>query len=192
MLYGCKDPASGLFRKFVRMSSTVTILHRERLTLGDNIWIGHFSVLDATGGLTIGEGVQIGVGVCIYTHGSHNAIRLVGREYVNIPEPERMGYVRAPVSIGRYTFIGSGAIVLPGVRIGAGAIIGPNAVVTADIPDRAILMAPPSRVVGNTLDSDLEHIRQHGLPEHYFDPAGASPPVQAKAATGANPAGNEQ
>lgn len=158
------------FRRYVRMSSTVTLLHSEKLSMADHVWVGHFSILDASGGLTIEEGVQIGLGVCLYTHGSQNSIRLLGREYVNIPEPERLGYLRAPVVIGRYSFIGSGAVILPGIRIGAGAIIGPNAVVSSDVAERGILMAPPSRLVGSTTHYDADYIRQQGAPPHYALP----------------------
>lgn len=167
MVYGFRDPASGVFRKFVRMSSTVNLLRPEKLSIEDHVWVGHFSLLDASGGLTIEEGVQIGVGVCLYTHGSQNSLRLLGREYVNLSEEERIGYQRAPVVIGRYAFIGSGAVILPGIRIGAGSIIGPNTVVSADVPERGILMAPPSRLIGSTAHFDADYIQHHGVPPHY-------------------------
>lgn len=171
MIYGFKDPHSGAFRKYTRISSTATILHRERLQIGANVWIGHHSVLDASAGLSIGDGVQIGVGVCIYTHGSQNAIRLLGSEYVNIPEAERAGYTRASVTIGRFTFVGSGAIILPGATIGDGVIIGPNAVVSGNVPDRTILTMPPSRAVGDTLTIDLEFATKEGVPPDYYAPS---------------------
>jgi acetyltransferase-like isoleucine patch superfamily enzyme len=140
------------------------------LTLADHIWVGHYSILDATGGLDIGEGVQIGVGVCIYSHGSQNAIRLLGKSYVDTQESERVGYVRAPVSIGKYSFIGSGAVVLPGVRIGSGAIIGPNAVVSTDVPDHSIWMLPPTRAVGETTAGDMAVAQSVGKLPHYYAP----------------------
>lgn len=171
MIYGIKDLPSGEFRKYTRISSSATILHRERLRIGPHVWIGHHSVLDASGGLSIGEGVQIGVGVCIYTHGSQNSIRLLGAEYVNIPEEERAGYTRTSVTIGRFTFVGSGAIILPGATIGDGVIIGPNAIVSGIVPDRTILTMPPSRAVGDTLTFDLEFARKEGIPQGYYDPS---------------------
>ena len=51
------------------------------------------------------------------------------------------------VTVGEGAFIGSGAIVLPGKKIGAWAKVGAGAVVTRDIPDFAIAMGNPARVV---------------------------------------------
>ncbi len=171
MVYGLYDPATGAFRKYVRMSSTVTLIEGDHLNVEDHVWVGHHTVLDASGGLQIGEGCQIGSWVGVFTHGSHNAIRLLGRSYVDTPHAERNGYLRQPVRIGAYTFIGSGAMVLPGVTIGCGCLIGPNCVVSASVPDYAILMAPPARTVGSTLDSDAEAFREHDFSATYFNPA---------------------
>ena len=43
--------------------------------------------------------------------------------------------------------VGAGAILLPGVRIGGGAIVGAGAVVTKDVPPRKLVMGIPARVV---------------------------------------------
>lgn len=170
MVYGFRDPASGAFRKFTRIGSSVLVLERGRLSIGDHVWVGQQTTLDATGGLEIGEGCQIGNGVCVFTHGSHNAIRLLGRSYVDVPAEERRGYVRKPVRIGPYTFIGAGAVILPGVVIGRGCLIGPNCVVMSNVPDFSILAVPPARVIGSTLDSDAAAFREQDFSGTYFDP----------------------
>lgn len=49
-------------------------------------------------------------------------------------------------------FIGASSIVLPGVKIGSGAIIGAHAVVSRDIPEGCVAMGNPARVVGSAAD----------------------------------------
>ena len=55
---------------------------------------------------------------------------------------------RGPISIGDGAWLGFGVIVLGGVRIGKGAVIGAGSVVTRDVPDEAIVVGSPARVVG--------------------------------------------
>ena len=52
-----------------------------------------------------------------------------------------------PVEIGDYAWIGAGATVLPGVCIGRHAIIGAASVVTKDVPDYAVAVGNPAKVI---------------------------------------------
>ena len=52
-----------------------------------------------------------------------------------------------PVEIGDYAWIGAGATVLPGVRVGQHAVIGAASVVTKDVPDYAVAVGNPARVI---------------------------------------------
>jgi galactoside O-acetyltransferase len=52
-------------------------------------------------------------------------------------------------------WIGSNAVVLPGVRIGYGAVIGAGSVVTHDIPARTVAVGTPCRVLRHVTDADL-------------------------------------
>ena len=54
---------------------------------------------------------------------------------------------RGPITIGDGAWLGFGVIVLGGGRIGAGAVIGAGSIVTTDIPDGAIAVGSPARVV---------------------------------------------
>jgi acetyltransferase-like isoleucine patch superfamily enzyme len=63
---------------------------------------------------------------------------------VPIREQER---VSAGIRVGRDAWIGAGVRVLDGVTIGDGAVIGANAVVREAVPDRAVAVGVPARVV---------------------------------------------
>ncbi|MBK8470134.1 MAG: acyltransferase [Candidatus Phosphoribacter sp.] len=107
--------------------------------VGPGTWIGAFTVIDASGGLSIGAGCDISSGAQIYTHSS--ARRCVsGRRFAEVE--------KAPVVIGDRVFIGAGAIVTMGVTIGDEAVVGAGAVVTRDVPARAIVAGVPAREVG--------------------------------------------
>lgn len=169
MVYGYNDVASKTFRKYTRMSSTVTIMNKEALAVGDHVWVWHYTILDATEGLIIEEGCQIGVWVGIFTHGSERAIRLLGREFIHIPNTERRGYTRGSVRIGAYTFVGAGSVILPGVTIGTGCLIGTGSLVARDIPDYSIVVGMPAKIVGSTIDMDAELFKEHDYSGTYYD-----------------------
>jgi len=169
MLYGYPDAVTGEFRKYTRMSSSAIIMSPERLAVGDHVWVWHYSILDATEGLEIGEGAQIGAWVGVFTHGSESSIRLLGRRFVDIPNHERLGYTRGAVSIGPYTFIGAGSAVFPRVRVGKGCLIAASTLVTRDVPDYTILRGQPGHSVGDTRELDLKHFATHDFSETYYD-----------------------
>jgi maltose O-acetyltransferase len=52
-----------------------------------------------------------------------------------------------PVEIGSDVWVGGGAIILPGVRIGSRAVIGAGSVVTRDVPEGVLAVGTPCRVV---------------------------------------------
>ena len=100
------------------------------------------------------EGCQIGAWVGIFTHGSEHAIRLLGRQFVHVPNARRPGYTRGRVAIGPYTFVGAGSIILPGVTIGRGCLIGAGTLVARDVPDHAIVTGWPGQARGDTARLD--------------------------------------
>lgn len=169
MVYGHKDPATGAFRKYSRMSSTVTVMNPSGLDLGEDVWVWHYSILDATEGISIGEGCQIGAWVGIFTHGSENSIRLLGRQFVHIPNSQRAGYSRGAVKLGAYTFVGAGSVILPGVTIGKGCLIGTGTLVARDLPDYAVCVGWPGEVKGSTLDLDRRKFAKQDYSATYFD-----------------------
>ena len=182
MVYGYKDQASGKFQKFTRVSSSALIMNPSHVSLGDNVWVWHYSILDATEGISIGEGCQIGAWVGIFTHGSENTIRLLGRQFVHVPNTERIGYTRGAVIIGPYTFIGAGAIVLPGTTIGKGCLISAGTLVSGQIPDYSVVTGNPATInTVRTVDIDRRFFRKHDFSDTYYD-ADALREIQARLA----------
>lgn len=158
MMWGYRD-ASGDWRAKTRISDTVYFNHSEKVFIEDNVYIGHFSILDGTGNLSIEEGVQLAGWNGIYTHSSHIAIRLYGKHYQEISEDVKKGYIVKPVNISRYAFIGAGAIILPGVSIGRGALVAAGSIVKNDVEDFQIVSGNPSALIGTTKNIDAEYLK---------------------------------
>ncbi len=171
MMYGYYDRSARSWRKFTRISSSVVLINPGKCSLGDHVWIGHFSILDASQGLVIEEGCQLAAWNAIYTHSSQNSIRLLGDQFVHTPHTDRPGYLRGAVTIGAYSFLGAGAKILPGVTVGKGCLIGAGSLVTRDLPDYSIAVGTPAQVKGSTIDLDLEFFRQQDFSDTYYDPA---------------------
>ena len=109
----------------------VSIGHRCLIGRGSGI-VGHFSI-------EIGNDVWTGHHVYItdQNHGYEDVTRPISQQ----SQPER------PVVIGDGSWLGHGAVVLPGVTIGKHVVIGANSVVTKDIPDFSVAVGSPARVI---------------------------------------------
>lgn len=171
MVYGFHNRISKHFNKHTRISSTAVIIDKDKLDIGDHTWVWHHSILDASNGITIAKGCQIGAWVGIFTHGSHLAIRLLGENYIRFEKDDRIGYQRGPVAIGEYTFVGAKALIMPGVTIGKGCLIGAGVVVSKSVPDYSIVSGSPAEVVGDTRKLDRKYFKNEAVQQNYYDPA---------------------
>lgn len=104
---------------------------------GTGIYVNTNVTMIDDGHIYIGNRVLIGPGVTIATanHPLNPLLRRVEMQYVR------------DVHIGENSWIGAGAIILPGVHIGKNTVIGAGAVVTRDIPDNVLAVGNPAHVV---------------------------------------------
>jgi len=111
--------------------------------MGPNSVINQKCRLDNRGGITIGTNVSISAEVCLLTADHDPA------------SPTNDSRIR-PIQIEDYAFIGTRAMVLPGVRIGTGAMVGAGAVVAKDVAPYEVVAGVPARKIG-TRTSDLKY-----------------------------------
>lgn len=114
-----------------------------RVTIGCNCHFGKACHITAINEINIGDNLLTGQYVIISdnSHGKSDSSSL------SIPPVERVLFSKGPVRIGNNVWIGDRVAILAGVTIGDGAIIGANAVVTHDIPDRAVVGGVPAKVI---------------------------------------------
>ena len=174
MVFG-EQGRAGQTLPHTRIAPSTCIEGEQGLDLADHVFIGQFNFLDATAGLRIAEGVQITNFVSIVTHSSHRSIRLLGRAYAS-HQGEVPGYVRAPIEIGAYSFIGPHSVVEAGSRIGKGVVVCAHSRVRGEVPDFAIVAGAPAAVIGDVRTGDARLLAQHPeLAPHYAAWAGELP-----------------
>jgi acetyltransferase-like isoleucine patch superfamily enzyme len=113
------------------------------LGVGDECFLGDECLLDLAEEVRLESQVTLAERVTILTHTN------VG--YHDHPLQAHFPPMAAPVTVGRGSFVGANATILPGMRIGEGSFVAAGAVVTADVPARTLVAGVPARAV-RTLD----------------------------------------
>jgi len=113
------------------------------LRLGDDCFVGDECLLDLAEGIDLEPQVTLAERVLILTHTN------VG--YADHPLQRHFPSSTAPVTVGRGSFLGANVTLLPGVRVGRESFVAAGSVVTADVPDHALVAGVPARLV-RTLD----------------------------------------
>ena len=147
-----------------RISPATCIDHEDRLVLGDHVYIGPFNFIEASGGITIEDGVQITSHVAIVTHSSHRAMRLLRERFVEVDlnaDTARPGWIAGPVHIGAWSFIGPHSLIEANTHIGRGSIVCAGSFVRGGFPDFAVLDGRPARVVGDARQADEKLLARH-------------------------------
>lgn len=130
-----------LFKENIGENSTVIAplngVCFDQIKIGKNVFINSNLLAMARGGITIEDDVQIAANVQLLTN-NHDLY-------------DRMILECQPITIHQGAWIGAGVSILPGVEIGRYAVVGAAAVVTKDVPDYAVVVGNPARVI-KTLD----------------------------------------
>ena len=130
---------------------------RERATIGEGTVVGRGSAVEF--GAQVGARVSIQTGVYVTALSIVEDDVFLGPGVVTTNDDTMARHdhseaLRGPV-LRRACRIGGGAVLVPGVEIGEEAFVAAGAVVSADVPARAVVMGVPARVVREVPDADL-------------------------------------
>lgn len=133
----CKRWAQNAFFPGARLH----LLRWAGMTIGDDVYIADGLVvveeLADPGVVTLGDRVSFGPRITLVVSSHPNASRL-----------RDLGLARkAPIVVEDDAWLGAGVVVMPGVRIGRGAVVGANSVVTRDVPPGHVVAGSPARTV---------------------------------------------
>jgi acetyltransferase-like isoleucine patch superfamily enzyme len=136
-----------------------------QIRLGNSVLVGRSSIFScAAAAITTGDDVSFGPNCLIraglapivigssVTIGAHSAIVSGSPDYrrLDIPMKQQVGSTRGIV-IGDDVWIGVGARIVDGVRVGNGSVIGAGAVVLGDVPELAVVAGVPARIIRSRL-----------------------------------------
>ena len=135
------------------------VMIRSNTSIGDRCTIG--SYVDIEGDVSIGHDVSLQSG-CYITRGvviedgvfCGPRVITMNDKRISHRRPG-MTFVREGPRIERVARVGGGSVLLPGVTIGANALVGAGSVVTRDVPARAIVVGNPARTVGTVDDAEV-------------------------------------
>ncbi len=105
----------------------------DKVLIGKNVFVNSNVLLMARGGITLEDNVMIAANAQIISN-NHDPYDL-------------QVLLCKPVVIAESAWIGAGATILPGVRVGKHAVVGAMSVVTKDVPDYAVVVGSPAKVV---------------------------------------------
>lgn len=138
----------------VTIDGDVHINAPSRVILGDGSYIGPETIINSRGGFYLGNYSGLGFRCTVLT---------VNHQYAgadSIPYGKRL--IVQPVHIEDCVWVGANVLILPGVKIGEGAIVGAGSVVAGDVPPLTIVMGNPARKVGSRDKDHFEDLKNKG------------------------------
>lgn len=177
--------------KNIKIYQPTILIDPEKITMTDNIIISEFCHIYGGSGIHIGNFVHISANVCVSGGGSLKIGNFVnisagahlitgtdspnGDALVGAAVPKKLRKVnRSHISLEDYSWVGTGAIILPGITIGEGAVVGAGAIVTKDVAPWTIVGGNPAKKIRRRDSSKLpvlaeECIKQFELIGRTYD-----------------------
>ena len=148
--YSLRENVSG--GRNLRVSRGVRVSAPNKMIIGDNVSIGPYSLILLDG--CIGSNTMISFGVFIVGRNDHafDEPGTLIRDDHSLPGME----IKSSISIGRDVWIGAGAVLLSGIKIGDGSIIAAGSVVTNDVEACSVVGGNPARWVKNRFKNENE------------------------------------
>ena len=115
------------------VNNQLTVVLPKNVTIGSAVTVMNGALMMAAGGITIEDKVMIAANVQLISN--------------NHDPYEREVLTCRPIKIKYGAWVGAGATILPGVTVGKYAIVGANSVVNKDIPDYAVAVGSPAKVI---------------------------------------------
>ncbi|MFC1647263.1 acyltransferase [Patescibacteria group bacterium] len=110
-----------------------------RLEIGDDCFIGDEVMIDTRGGVKLGNHVTLSNRSIVISH--------INVGYESHPLQKAYPTKEGLVEIRNGAYIGTAAIVLPGVKVGANSVIGAGAVVTKNVAKNTVMVGVPAKVI---------------------------------------------
>lgn len=124
----------GAVGRGVAINHGIQVRVPRRLAIGNDVFLAEDVILDARGGLSIGD------------HTSINSRAQIWTAQHDWQAPD-FAYVQAPTSIGAWCWISANVVVLPGVTIGEGTVVAAGSVVTKDLEPWILAAGTPARKI---------------------------------------------
>ena len=128
-----------------RIRENAKILSPQNLKCGKNIWIGEGAVLDASGGLKIGDNTQIGLYTLIWSHTTRD--QAISGETGQSKDK----IIKKPTKIGKNCFIAGPSVIYPGIKIGDRVTVLPMSAVHRNVGDDEIVGGVPIEKLKETI-----------------------------------------
>lgn len=116
-----------------RVMPGLTVVRGNSVRIGNNVVVMNNCLMMAAGGIVIDDNARVAANVQLISN-NHDLY-------------ERDVLLCKPVHLKKNCWIGAGASIMPGVTIGENAVVGAASVVTHDVPDNAIVVGSPAKII---------------------------------------------